>query len=234
MKIFSYLAILLIIADYFISDLVGLSVLEMLIDRVLGVFNYFLGIGDLVQGESLSWRLEVIFESFYVWFKNPLTGVGLGLFHENSDLAGFSDNSFLAILAEAGPIAAFSFLFIFISSFYHAVKIRKSNDLILNEYQKTMVNMLPYIIVILFEVNFSILANSFKRYSNLKKAFFKLYLNLLSSSIFAMIKPFVIGVLSSCITVRKKSCREFKRSSLSLIFFNINMYMIVKRQITTR
>jgi len=154
LKIFTFLAILLVIADYFISDLVGLSVLEMLIDRVLGVFYYFLGIGDLVHGESLSWRLEVVFESFNVWFKNPLTGVGLGLFHANSDIAGFSDNSFLALLAEAGPIAAFSFLFIFISSFYHAVKIRRSTDLILNEYQKTMVNMLPYIIVILFEVNF--------------------------------------------------------------------------------
>lgn len=155
-KIFLFVIILLLISDYFISDLVGISILELIFDRIIGVFSFLTGMNtdSLVEGESLTWRIAVILESLNVWFKNPITGVGLGLFFENSNLAGFSDNSFLSILSEAGPIAALSYLLLFVSLFYHTIKIRITNNFELDDIQNTINNTAPYLLVILFEVNF--------------------------------------------------------------------------------
>ena len=155
-KIFLYLILLLFVADYFISDLVGISILELISLRLIGVFSFITGMGanELTQGESITWRLAIIIESFNVWFVNPVTGVGLGLFHSNSDFAGFSDNSFLSLLSESGPISAFSFTLILVSLFYRSVKLRKSDQFKLDSIQSSINNMAPYVLVVLFEVNF--------------------------------------------------------------------------------
>lgn len=152
--IFSISFFVLLVADFYVNEVLGVSLLNMIFDRVIGVILYVIDPDFLVEGESFLWRLEVVIESFYVWLKSPVFGVGLGLFAKNSDIATFSDNSFLSILSEAGPIAALAFLGLFVSIFYHSIRIRKSDKYNLTETQKTLLVILPYLMIILFEVNY--------------------------------------------------------------------------------
>ncbi len=158
--IFSISFVILLIADFYVNEVLGVSLLTMIFDRVLGVLLYIIDPDYLVEGESFLWRLEVVLESFNVWIKSPFFGVGLGLFDNNSEIAAFSDNSFLALLSEAGPIAALAFLGLFISIFYHSIRIRKSNQYNLSETQKTLLVIAPYLMIILFEVTY-ITANGY-------------------------------------------------------------------------
>lgn len=158
--IFSISFVILLIADFYVNEVLGVSLLTMIFDRVIGVILYVIDPDYLVEGESFLWRLEVVLESFNVWIKSPIFGVGLGLFDDNSEIAAFSDNSFLSLLSEAGPFAALAFLGLFISIFYHSIRIRKSNKYNLSETQQTLLVIAPYIMIILFEVNY-ITANGY-------------------------------------------------------------------------
>ena len=153
-KILLISAIVLLIADYYIQDIVGLSLISLIGDRIYSVLAYiFLNEDNLVDGESLTWRITVVMDSIEVWLKNPF-GVGSGLYAKNSEIANFSDNSLLAILSEAGPHSASVFIGLFVSLFYHTIKLRRNANISKNEIQSTFVNMLPYIMIIQFETNF--------------------------------------------------------------------------------
>lgn len=178
-KIFIFSAIVLVISDYIIQDIVGLSVLNLIGERVHTVLNYLLfGEDDLVSGESLTWRLQVVFDSFKVWAKSPILGVGSGLFSHNSEIANFSDNSFLALLAESGIATAFTFLTFFISIYYHSINLRRNKFLIKTPIQSSIVNMIPYIMTVQFETNF-LTANTYNTVSFAVPIFF--ILNIISS-----------------------------------------------------
>lgn len=154
LKILLISAIVLLLADYYIQDIVGLSLISLIGDRIYSVLAYiFLNEDNLVDGESLTWRITVVMDSIEVWLKNPF-GVGSGLYAKNSEIANFSDNSLLAILSEAGPHSASVFIGLFVSLFYHTIKLRRNANISKNEIQSTFVNMLPYIMIIQFETNF--------------------------------------------------------------------------------
>lgn len=155
LKIFLISSILIVIADYFIQDIVGLSVLSLLGNRIYSVFDYLiLGNEALVSGESLTWRLTVVRDSFDVWFNSPLLGNGIGLYSKISNVGFFSDNSFLALLSESGPLSALLFVVLFISIFYHSIKLRFNKKYSKSEISSTLINIVPYIMIVQFETNY--------------------------------------------------------------------------------
>lgn len=138
-------------ANYLVKEIVQVNLLEMFSHR----FKSLLTFGkEEIGGESFSGRINNLSQSFNVFTKNYLFGVGMGLlgYQPNFEYM-FSDSSLFSIFAEAGIFAGFFFIIMMFSLFYFSIILYKQVQMNLTKVsnkEKKLIGIIPY--MVLFEI----------------------------------------------------------------------------------
>ncbi|MDC1069074.1 O-antigen ligase family protein, partial [Candidatus Kapabacteria bacterium] len=127
---------LLLIADFFTADFVGISVFELFADRVLGIIEAIVkGQGSGISGESFFLRVSTLFSGFDIFLDNHFFGVGLGLYGYNNSLYMFPDSGLPQIIAETGLFGTIFFYLIIFTTVYlnlHLIKVNSKKHFLDN------------------------------------------------------------------------------------------------------
>lgn len=138
-------------ANFLAKEIVQVDLLEMFSHR----FKSLLTFGkEEIGGESFSGRIKNLSQSFNVFTKNYLFGVGMGLlgYQPNFEYM-FSDSSLFSIFAEAGIFAGFFFIAMMFSLLYFSIDLYKKvqkNLIEVSNNEKKLIGIIPYIV--LFEI----------------------------------------------------------------------------------
>lgn len=138
-------------ANHLAKEIVQVNLLEMFSHR----FKSLLTFGkEEIGGESFSGRIDNLSQSFSIFMRNYLFGVGMGLlgYQPNFEYM-FSDSSLFSIFAETGIFAGFFFIAMMFSLFYFSIDIYKkvqTNLIEVSDNEKQLIGIIPYIV--LFEI----------------------------------------------------------------------------------
>lgn len=141
--------VILIIADTILINYTEISVLGLIFERVSSALST-LDPSEYAYGESIPQRVLSISEAVRTWTTQPITGIGLGLLHFNSDKVSFTDSTFFMILSQMGIFAFITFSFMFINMLYNLFIHTKNK--ITNTIDSTM-----NIIILYFTVMISVM-----------------------------------------------------------------------------
>jgi hypothetical protein len=146
------------VADYYTSQYSEISVADLFVERLTGIFNFSTGkTTEMLSGESFEGRLNSSLTGFEIWRKSPITGTGVGLYaHQNKNGFIFADISISQCMAELGLFGSILFISIIVILFIKAFKFigkYKLNEEIPSHY-RTLSGILIYLILIQIVINF--------------------------------------------------------------------------------
>lgn len=127
--IFLFTPILLVIADNVVEYYTDVSVIDLFVQRVGGIFSVLFG-GTIhtTGGESFFGRADTILRGFEMWFHYPVTGYGMGCayLYDRINVVTYIDSTLSSVLAETGTLGGIFFIGLFVSMFrYLFITIRK-------------------------------------------------------------------------------------------------------------
>ena len=157
-KIFGLILIamcFIVVTDSIVSSKLDTSVLSLFEERISGIISGGTKRHKQISGESFTTRVNLANESFKLWKKSPLFGVGLGTHQYHHDTENtFGGYSALVALGEGGVISFIGFCGMFFFLFYDSYKLKKRTENLEDNIGVRLQGLIIYIMAVLFGINF--------------------------------------------------------------------------------
>ena len=150
-------AVIIGVSDMLVNKYFEISVVKLFVDRITAIISFGQGT-ELMAGESFLKRFDTIIQSFEIWLKSPVIGVGLGQTSAFVNETGylFFDSSFAALLAETGIFSLLTYFVLASYCSYRAMKHLRDKALLslADDNLKRLIAIQFFLILTLFVNSF--------------------------------------------------------------------------------